>query len=162
MGRDTWILFSAAVAITVFLILWLVARWRRFAAGQRARRRSRRALRGETAAERLLERAGYRIRDRQVPLTWWITCDGVDHAVELRADLLVERGGAWFVAEAKTGAVAPRLTTAATRRQLLEYRVAYGVDGVLLVDAERGAIHRVEFPFPSVDRAGGHPNDVGP
>lgn len=38
------------------------------------------------------------------------------------------------------------LATAATRRQLLEYLVAFEADGVLLVCPERGAIHRVEFP----------------
>jgi hypothetical protein len=92
-----------------------------------------------------------------VALTGWITCDGIDHAVELRADLIVEKGGARFVAEAKTGAAAPRLTTAATRRQLLEYLIAYQVDGVLLVDAEAEEIHCVEFPLPRVDRTASAP-----
>ncbi len=50
-----------------------------------------------------------------------------------------------LVAEVKTGERAPSLTTAATRRQLLEYAVAYGADGVLLVDPEAGAIREVDF-----------------
>ncbi len=50
------------------------------------------------------------------------------------------------MAEVKTGAAAPQLSTAATRRQLLEYRVAFDVDGVLLVDAEAGRVQRVVFP----------------
>ena len=34
----------------------------------------------------------------------------------------------------------------ATRRQLLEYALAYDVDGVLLVDMTAGRLHQVEFP----------------
>lgn len=45
----------------------------------------------------------------------------------------------------KTGKLAPRLDHAATRRQLLEYRVAFGVDGVLLVDAEAERVTVVEL-----------------
>jgi hypothetical protein len=52
-----------------------------------------------------------------------------------------------LVAEVKTGEAAPSLATAATRRQLLEYHVAFAADGVLLVCPERGAIHRIEFPI---------------
>jgi hypothetical protein len=52
------------------------------------------------------------------------------------------------VAEVKTGTLAPRIETATTRRQLLEYRVAFAVDGVLLVDADAGTVRRVEFPLP--------------
>ena len=67
----------------------------------------------------------------------------------MRADYLVELRGELLVAEVKTGEEAPQLSSAATRRQLLEYRVAFAVDGVLLVCPERGAIHRVDFPLPS-------------
>jgi hypothetical protein len=66
---------------------------------------------------------------------------------ELRADYLVEARGELLVAEVKTGEAAPSLATAATRRQLLEYHVAFAADGVLLVCPERGAIHRIEFPL---------------
>jgi hypothetical protein len=41
----------------------------------------------------------------------------------------VRRGG-------QVGKVAPRLQTPVTRRQLLEYRVAFDIDEVLLVDAK--------------------------
>ena len=45
----------------------------------------------------------------------------------------------------KTGPRATRITTAATRRQLLEYRVAYDVNGVLLVDMDKEQIHEIGF-----------------
>lgn len=78
--------------------------------------------------------------------------DGRHRPVELRADYLVRRGSERFVAEVKTGRVAPCLATAATRRQLLEYRLAYAADGVLLVDMAQRRIH--EVVFPSLDDAG--------
>lgn len=148
------IVVAVAVILGAALALHLVARavgrwWRRL----RARRRHARAVRGERAAERLLERLGYAICARQAATTWAVTCDDEVHEVPLRADLVVERDGQRFVAEVKTGRVAPRLGTAATRRQLLEYRVAYDVDGVLLVDAEAGRVMRVDFRLPGGERA---------
>jgi hypothetical protein len=68
---------------------------------------------------------------------------------------VVAGGGLRYVAEVKTGAFAPRLETAATRRQLLEYRIAFDVDGVLLVDADAERVRLVEFPLPSGPRGQG-------
>lgn len=138
--------FVAAVLGAAIVLVWLIARIRRALAGLRARRRGRRAVRGEIEAERLLVRAGFRVRERQVPLVFPIVCDGEELPIALRADILAERDGRRYVVEVKTGEAAPRLDTAATRRQLLEYLVAYRVHGVLLVDADRGAVHEVEFP----------------
>ena len=135
-----------AVALLVGRAVGSLARaWRR----SKARRRARRARRGEERAERLLEGLGYQVEDSQVEAGWTIRVDGEDHEVALRADLLVTRDGARYVAEVKTGRTAPRITTAATRRQLLEYRMAYDVAGVLLVDAEAGRVIPVEFPLPA-------------
>jgi hypothetical protein len=71
--------------------------------------------------------------------------DGRRLSIALRADYVVERRGRWFVAEVKSGETAPSLETPATRRQLLEYRIAFAVDGVLLVDAERDTVHEVIY-----------------
>jgi len=76
-----------------------------------------------------------------------VQVDGDDVDFELRADLLVKKGGRRFVAEVKTGESAPRIETSATRRQLLEYALAYPVDGVLLVEPQRGRIREVTFPL---------------
>jgi hypothetical protein len=46
----------------------------------------------------------------------------------------------------KTGRQAPRLGHADTRRQMLEYQLAFEVPGVLLVDAESGRVREVRFP----------------
>ena len=131
----------AAAAIA----LWFARAWRRWRGSWRARVRAARAGRGEDAAADLLEDAGYRVLGRQVRVVWAPVVDGEPAPIELRADYLVEKAGEQLVAEVKTGEEAPSIQAAATRRQLLEYRVAFAVDGVLLVCPERGAIHRVEF-----------------
>jgi hypothetical protein len=136
----------AVVAIVAAVVaLWLARALRRWSASRTARRRAARAVAGEDGAAELLADAGYTIVARQARLVWSPAVDGEPHPIELRADYLVERGGERLVAEVKTGPVAPSLDTAATRRQLLEYRVAFAVDAVLLVCPERGAIYRVDF-----------------
>ncbi len=107
----------------------------------------------------MLARAGFRIVGRQVRAWWSPTIDGEPCETELRVDYLVEAEGEVLVAEVKTGEQAPRLSTAATRRQLLEYSIAFGANGVLLVCPERDAISRVEFPLTgSTRRADGDPS----
>lgn len=111
-----------------------------------ARRRMAYALRGERRAARVLRRLGYRIEAAQPRRDWSIRCGDRARAISLCADFLVSRRGRRYVAEVKTGARAPSVDTAATRRQLLEYSVAYDASGVLLVDAERGDVTEVSFP----------------
>lgn len=127
----------------------LVVRWRaaRAAAARSRRARSvgRAAVDGERAAVPLLRAAGYRVVGEQVRHAMTVTVDGTDYDAGLRCDYLVERDGTRWVAEVKTGDAAPSLANPATRRQLLEYQVAYGVDGVVLVDADAGEIHAVRF-----------------
>jgi len=145
----------AVVLAVVFSVAYgaIAAAWRRRAASWRARTRARRALAGETAAEALLEEAGYVVVDRQVRTTWRFFCDDDPVEADLRCDLLVELDGRLLVAEVKTGIAAPRLDTAATRRQLLEYQLAYGASGVVLVDAEAATLSVVDFPMPETREA---------
>jgi hypothetical protein len=141
--------------VGALVALVLARRARRWRGGWRARRRAARAGAGEDAAAALLRRAGFRIVARQARTWWTPLVDGEPHETELRADYLVEAHGELLVAEVKTGEVAPSLASAATRRQLLEYHVAFAADGVLLVCPERGAIHRIEFPLVAARRARG-------
>lgn len=146
---------GAAAASGLFLLLLLTylsfRRWRRHRV---AVDRARTASKGERNAETLLRGLGYRILGRQVTRYWAIDVDGQSKQVQLRADLIASRSGRRFVAEVKTGHKAPKIDTPTTRRQLLEYRVAYDVDGVLLVDMTANRVHRVRFPLhPRVGRA---------
>lgn len=136
---------GVAFGVTQTLRLWLRGALTRHA----FRARCAHATRGEARAEGLLSGRGYEILGRQATGSWTVRVDGSDVPVEVRADYLVERGGRRFVAEVKTGHAAPRIQSSATRRQLLEYRFAFEVDGVLLVDAEADTVREVVFPLPS-------------
>lgn len=151
-----WVLDAlAAPVIPDNFLLWvltglsllLLILWRRAATRTRRgnMRRGDRARRLEVQAERLLKRRGFDVVDRQVTLDWPMDVDGERVQARLRLDLLVERKGLVYVAEVKSGG-AVRPTAPETRRQLLEYRLACDVDGVLLVDMEASAIREVRFP----------------
>ncbi len=137
---------AAVLVLAGALFALIASRWLRgFSGSLHAKRRARRAMAGEDGAAELLRSAGFTIVGRQVTTWWSPRVDGEPCEVEVRADYLVEADGEVLVAEVKTGEAAPKFETAATRRQLLEYHVAFDVDAVLLVCPERGAIHRVEF-----------------
>jgi hypothetical protein len=131
--------------------------------------RAARAGAGEREAAGLLAQAGFAVLAAQVSASYDVEVDGARVEVPLRVDYLVRRDGRRYIAEVKTGDVAPRIGTAATRRQLLEYLVAFDVDGVLLVDAERGTVHDVRFGLESfrgpheggAGRTGDGPRSVG-
>lgn len=136
-----------ALALGAIILVMLAGRWaRRRRRSRIARRRGAHAVRGEAEATRLLSEHGYDVIETQASRTWHLETDQGWLPIELRADLIVEHRGRRMVAEVKTGDSAPSLGNAATRRQLLEYRVAYPVDGALLVDVDNGRIVEVEFP----------------
>lgn len=128
--------------------LWLALRTRAWVRSLLARRRARRARDGERSARSLLARRGYEVTAEQAKGTLTLAVDGAPSVHALRADFLVTRGGKRFVAEVKTGVLAPSLDHAPTRRQILEYCAAFDVDGALLVDAEAGRVHEIALPFP--------------
>lgn len=125
--------------------LWVERRRPRW----RLARHRRLGSQGEKLAERLLEGGGYRVEGRQVTSRYTLLVDGEPRKIILRADFVVRRGSRRFVAEAKAGELAGRLETAATRRQLVEYCLAFDVEGVLLVDTHRGRISLVQLQRPA-------------
>jgi hypothetical protein len=142
------VLFGAA-ALVQTVRLWLG----RALAARRLKTRAAEASRGEARAEALVAAHGFKVLGRQVTRTWNVAVSGRCVEVRLFADLVVQRRGRRYVAEVKTGAVAPRIDHAPTRRQLLEYRIAFDVDGVLLVDATASTVHEIEFALPPPRRA---------
>jgi hypothetical protein len=143
------LLAAAGVAALLALVQTLRLALRTWIRRRRLATARARGAMGEVRAEALLRRMGFTILGRQVGVTYGLGVDGDEVDVDLRADYLVAAGGRRYVAEVKTGTFAPRIETAATRRQLLEYRIAFEVDGVLLVDAEAARVRRVEFPLPA-------------
>src|SRR5262245_27522613 len=118
--RDPILLAAVALA-GALLALWLARTVRRWRGSRRAKIRAGRAGAGEDRAAVLLVRAGFSIVARQAMTSWAPFVDGEPLEIVLRADYLVARSGELLVAEVKTGDEAPSLSTAATRRQLLEY-----------------------------------------
>lgn len=144
----SWILIAlAAVAALSFAA---ALRWSRWRTSALSRRRARRGFAGQAAAAKLLASAGYTVLDANPRVDWTALQggegEGIEHVVELRADYLVRRGGRHYIAEVKTGAAAELVGNSATRRQLLEYQLAFGVDGVLLVRPEDKRVEPIEFP----------------
>lgn len=136
-----------AAALLAWSLVGIALGLRRRALAWRLRRRVGRARAGEREAVALLEAHGFRIVEAQAARTLAVEVDGVRLGYEVKADYVVEDpGGARFVAEVKTGAVATDPLHPPTRRQLLEYQVGYGdAAGVLLVDMEVGLVRRVRF-----------------
>jgi hypothetical protein len=139
----SWTLLAIlALLLVVFLAGW---RWDRGRTARASRRRNRLARRAESAAEELLRSLGYVVVERQARASWTLAVDGELLRVSSRVDLLVEREGRLFLADVKSGVEAPSPTAPATRRQLLEYQLAFAVDGVLLVDMASDRVLHVDF-----------------
>lgn len=138
----TWLLVAVLVVVGGLLGL-LLARWLR---GFQSRSRNRVAQHGEADAERILARAGYRVVSRQARAQWSMLVDGQEVPVEVRVDLLVQKRGKRYVAEVKTGELAPDPSHPPTRRQLLEYALIFDAREVLLVDVPAGEVRAVAFP----------------
>ncbi len=132
-----------ATVVVTTCVLWLA---QRLTTRLQRRLQAWRAARGESRAARLLRRAGYTIEHEQHTLTWPVSVGTDTLEIRLRADYVVSRNTKRFVAEVKTGRHVVSVRHGPTRRQLLEYRLAFAVDGVLLVNASAGTIERVEFP----------------
>lgn len=142
--RELLVVFAAvSTAYALFVAL------RGWARGVRRRHRFARGAEGEREAAVLLESHGFTIEAAQVAADYELAVDGDAVVASVRADYVVRLGARRYVAEVKTGRAAPSLATATTRRQLLEYQHAFGVAGVLLVDADARTIRQVDFRIAS-------------
>jgi hypothetical protein len=142
---------AGSVALLALAQTWRLAR-RTAMPSRRARARGRKAARAERDAEPMLAALGYRVLMRQPTAELTVRVDGSPVVISVRGDLLVQRGARRLLAEVKDGELAPRITHGPTRRQLLEYRVAFEVDGILLVDPARESVVEVELPLGQAER----------
>ncbi len=111
--------------------------------------RFRKARRAESRAISFLTDRGYEVLDTQKTAQVVTLVDGRPETNFVRADALVTKGNRIYVVDVKTGYKAPNISNTATRRQLLEYYLAYNVDGVLLVNMTTEEIKKIAF---SIDR----------
>jgi hypothetical protein len=147
--QEAWLALSLLVTMAV-IGAWAWGRVRRY----RRSRIAKRALGAERAALVLLRAHGYTVLSTQVRQLWPVQHGSQCFDINLRADALVRRGKRRFIAEVKSTSLVADLKHGPTRRQLLEYAVAYGTDGVLLVDMH--AQHIEEITFPGLDRSETH------
>lgn len=148
VNSSSQLVVVGAVFVAVMAIgAWLETKWRTYRAKKTASKLAKKGLKAEKEAETLLKKLGYTLLQRQPPASYWAVVDGEPQNVALSGDLLVSHSGKTFLAEVKTGK-AVTLDHAETRRQLLEYQLAFGVDGLLLVDMEAKAIRKIRFPLP--------------
>ncbi len=141
----SWEIIAPIVGALVVLGLVLGLRLSRWMERRRGRAAARRGLRSEAGALRLLERRGFRVLDVQQRAAAVVEVDGEPRTFHLHVDAIVRRGRRRYVAEFKTGQGAS-IGYRATRRQLLEYAVAYPGHGLLLVDASEGTMCEIDFP----------------
>ena len=148
MDMDIQMIVIVAL-LGLVVVLCLLLSWALRRGGTASRARNRRAQQGESDAEELLELFGYAIVDRQVREQGGFWLDGQRLDFEVRADLLVERLDQLYIAEVKTGVLAPNPAYPPTRRQLREYAGLFPDCGLLLVDVESGTVTEVCFDGPS-------------
>jgi len=100
--------------------------------------------RGELKAQKLLKRHGYKIVDSQLTLPGRIYVDNEPLDFHIRPDYLIEKNGIKYLAEIKTGEAASPINRI-TRRQLIEYASLTDADTIILVDATKGRIMKINF-----------------
>jgi Holliday junction resolvase-like predicted endonuclease len=131
------------LVLAVLFGFWLQRWW--YWRGRAKKRQA--GLVAEEQAAKLLKKAGYRVLESQVVGEVELELNGERCVCEIRLDYVVEREGEEWLVEVKSGSRAPDPTSPTTRRQLLEYCLAFETDRILLVDMEEREIHEVVFPM---------------
>lgn len=142
-------LLAAALAGGLFFL-----KVRAIVAVGRIARRSRRGRKLEGRAAKLLSAKGYCVLGEQVPAEVRLRIDGAERRSTIHVDFIARKGGRLFAADSKSGLAALSPGRAEVRRQLLEYCLAFGCDGGLLVDMEKSRVREVDFGTMLVGRAG--------
>lgn len=131
----------------IFLILFVkISNWLR---AKRLRKRFSKSRQAEKEAEKILRKNGYTIIDAQKSKPLLITIGNKIHRYLVRIDYLAKKRGKVFVVEVKSGEKIPYITNRETRRQMLEYYLAYQPCGILLLNMKNKSISEVKFQFES-------------
>lgn len=144
--QTIWIVIICMVAGGVlYRCLWgLCRKWK-------VNRRFRRGLQAEKNAIRFLRHRGYQILAAQLQETIVVYVDGQPEKITVRADFWCCRGWKTYIVEVKSGQQGSiRLPN--VRRQLLEYKLVYQPDGILLLDMEHHTLQEIRFSYPDKKR----------
>ncbi len=131
--------------LLLILGIWLHHHYIGWKARRRLKRVRAQGQAGEIKAESWLRRNGFVIEAGQPQQLTHLLVDGIPTAFRVRADFVVrDPEGRRAVVEVKTGAATNPVSTA-TRRQMLEYAVVYGVESIYLFDGVEGRLRKVSF-----------------
>ena len=134
----------------ICLILYIrISNWLR---AKRLRKRFSKSRQAEKEAEKILKKNGYAIIDAQKSKPLLITIGDKIHRYLVRIDYLVRKRGKVYVVEVKSGEKIPYITNRETRRQMLEYYLAYQPSGIILLNMKNKSISEVKFQFESTSR----------
>ena len=147
-GVLVFILFISGGIICLFLFI-KIGNWLR---AKRLRKRFSRSRQAEKEAEKILKKNGYVILDAQKSKPLLITIGDKIHRYLVRIDYLARKRGKVYVVEVKSGEKIPYITNRETRRQMLEYYLAYQPSGILLLNMKNKTISEVKFQFESTIR----------
>lgn len=128
------------------LILYL--KTRDYINNRKAKKRSVTSKRAEKKAEKWLKRNGFQIIEKQQSRPLIIQTGRTSHRYLIRTDFLVKKGGRKYIVEVKSGRKNSYITNRDTRRQLLEYYLAYQTYGIILFDMEHKKFSEVKFFLP--------------
>ena len=147
-GVLIFILFISGGIICLILFI-KISNWLR---AKKLRKRFSKSRKAEKEAEKILRKNGYTIIDAQKSKPLLITIGDKIHRYLVRIDYLARKGGKVFVVEVKSGEKIPYITNRETRRQMLEYYLAYQPCGILLLNMKNKSISEVKFQFESTIR----------
>ncbi len=134
----------------IFLFLFIkITNWVK---SKRLRQRFSKSRQAEKEAEKILRKNGYTIIDIQKSKPLLITIGDKIHRYLVRIDYLARKRGKVYVVEVKSGEKIPYITNRETRRQMLEYYLAYQPSGILLLNMKNKSISEVKFQFKSTPR----------
>lgn len=133
------ILASSLLLVCIFIKLYELIKikkiQRRFYKGRKA----------EKAAEKVLTKNGYTIIDVQKSKPLLLAIGSKIHRYLVRIDYLVRKRGRIYVVEVKSGEKIPYITNRETRRQMLEYYLAFQPSGILLLNMKNKNISEIRF-----------------
>lgn len=147
-GILIFILFIGGGIVCLFLYI-KISNWLRV---KRLKKRFSKSRQAEKEAEKILRKNGYAVIDAQKSKPLLITIGEKTHRYLVRIDYLARRKGKIYVVEVKSGEKIPYITNRETRRQMLEYYLAYQPSGILLLNMKNKSISEVKFQFESTVR----------
>jgi len=139
--------------IIIFLLggilsLILFQKCRSFLNNRRAKKRAFISKHAEKNAEKWLKKNGFRILEKQKNRPLIIQAGNARYRYLIRTDFLVKKGSSKYIVEVKSGKKNNNIANRDTRRQLLEYFLAYPSYGIILFDMENKNFSEIKFILP--------------